>query len=369
MQSAVTGVGAILREELAELVAYVPKAPPGIEIRLDANEAPPCGAPELRAALRAALDEVWLERYPDPRALELRAALGARWGCDPEALVVGTGSDELIALLATACARPRAGLPQPVLVTPTPTFVMYRVTGRAHGFKIVEVPLDRAWRVDVPAMTRAIDMMKPNVVFVATPNNPTGVRESREALAELARAAATIGALVVVDEAYADFASESAASLRAEHANVAVLRTLSKIGLAALRIGALEASPEIVSALNKARQPFNVDALAQAAAVRILRDAGAAVDAHVASIRAERARVFQAIGALERVEAVASEANFHWLRTARPAGEVFDALVARKILVRSFHERGGRLAHQLRVTVGSPGENDRFLEAIAACAG
>jgi histidinol-phosphate aminotransferase len=362
-------LSAIFREELAELTAYVPKSPPGIQIRLDANEAPPCNAPELRAALRHASEEVWLERYPDPRAVELRAALAERWGCNPDELVVGTGSDELIALLATACARPRAGLPQPVLLTPTPTFVMYRVTGRVHGFKVVEVPLDRAWRVDVPAMARAIDVMKPNVIFVATPNNPTGVREARESLAALARAAGEIGALVVVDEAYGDFATESGASLRAEYPNVAILRTLSKIGLAALRIGALEAGPEVVAALDKSRQPFNVDGLAQAATVRILRDAKGAVDAHVASIRSERARVFAALAAMDRVEALPSEANFHWLRTARPAGEVWQALVEQGILVRSFHERGGRLAHQLRVTVGSPGENDRFLEAIARCAG
>lgn len=368
MQPVVSALDGIFRDELAELAPYVPKSPPGIEVRLDANEAPPCHAPELRAALRAAADEVRLERYPDPRQTELRALLAARYGCDPAALVLGTGSDELIALIATACARPRPRLPQPVLLTPTPTFVMYRVTGRAHGFKIVEVPLDAAWRVDSKSMMRAIEMMTPNVIYVATPNNPTGVREPRETLAELARAAAAIGALLVIDEAYGDFATESAADLRRDHENVAVLRTLSKIGLAALRIGSLEAGPAVVSALDKARQPFNMDALAQAAAVHILRDAGDAVAAHVAQIRAERARVAGALATMERVDVVPSEANFFWLRTARPAGEVWDALVKEGILVRSFHERGGRMAHQLRVTVGTAAENDRFLEALSRCA-
>ncbi len=369
MQPGASPLRAIFRDELADLAPYVPKSPPGVEVRLDANEAPPCAAPELREALRAAAAELRLERYPDPRATELRALLAARYGCAPDDLVCGTGSDEVISIVATACARRRERLPQPVVLTPTPTFVMYRVTSRAHGYKVVEVPLDRAWQVEVPVMVRAIEMMTPNVVYVATPNNPTGVREPIETLRAVATAAEAIGALFVIDEAYGEFANESAAALRREFTNVGVLRTLSKIGLAALRVGTLEASTEVVSMLERARQPFNMDALAQAAAVRILRDAGAALEAHVAAIRAERTRVFTELRAMDRLDVVPSEANFHWVRTARPAGEVWDELVAAGILVRSFHERGGRLAHMLRVTVGTAAENDRFLGAIRRCAG
>ena len=367
-------VAPILREELADLAPYRPVDVPGIEVRLDANEAPRCEAPEIAAAVRRAVERVALERYPDPRATELRELLGARYRCDPDALIVGTGSDEVIALVATAFARPRAKegggtLPKPVLVVPTPTFVMYRVTGRAHGFKVVDVPLDDAWFVSLRSLRAAIDMMRPNVVFVATPNNPTGVREPHATLAAIAEACASIEALFVIDEAYGEYASDSAASLRREHENVAVLRTLSKIGLAALRIGSIEAAPDVVLALDKVRQPFNLSSVAQAVTCAVLREASDALEDHVNLVRGERARVYQELTRMSGVRPTPSEANFHWIRTERPADDVFRELAEAGILVRSFHERGGRLAQQLRVTVGTKAENDRFLEAMKRCAG
>jgi len=353
---------ASLRPELAELVAYAPATPPGVRVRLDANEAPP--APEaVREAARAAVARVALERYPDARALELKEAIAARTGAPASSLVVGTGSDELIALLATAMARPRGRMPSATVLAPTPTFVMYGVTARAHGLRAVSVPLDAAWDLDLAAMTKAVDVVSPNVVFVASPNNPTGNRMSRDRLEALAAAAQD--ALVVIDEAYVDYTSEgSLRALRERFPNVAVLRTLSKVGLAALRVGWVEASEEIVSALDKSRQPFNVSATSQAAAAAVLREAWDAVREHVGEVVAERARVAREIDAMRGAKAHPSEANFVWIETEGPAAGVHEAMLARGVLVRSFHAAGGRMARHLRATIGTRDENDAMLAAL-----
>jgi histidinol-phosphate aminotransferase len=357
----------ILRPELAELAAYVPANPTGIRVRLDANEAPPVPA-AVHDAVSGAVARVPLARYPDARAMELKEAISARTGAPVASLVVGTGSDELISLIATACARPRGDRGPATFVAPTPTFVMYRVTSRAHGIRAVDVPLDAAWDLDLAAMTKAVELMQPNVVFVATPNNPTGNRVTRERLLALIEVAKD--SLVVVDEAYVDYAKDgSLRELREKYANVAILRTLSKLGLAALRVGWLEADESIARAIDKARQPFNVSATSQAAATAVLREAWAPVKEHVAVIVAERERVVAAMREMKTLEPLPTEANFVWVRTEKDSRVVHEGLVARGVLVRSFHTAGGRMAKHLRVTIGTRDENDAMLAALAeACA-
>jgi histidinol-phosphate aminotransferase len=304
-----------------------------------------------------------LERYPDARASELKARIAERTGARPESLLVGTGSDEVIALLMTALARPQARAPQPVVLVPTPTFVMYKVTARAHGWKVVEVPLDPAWDLDSSAMTRAIEVTVPNLVFVASPNNPTGNAMSEDRIAALALGAPE--ALVVVDEAYLDYSGKpSLRRWRERFPNLAVLRTLSKVGLAGLRVGWLEADEALVAEIDKVRQPFNVSTTTQAAAAAVLAEAWTEVQAEVAAVVRERERVARAVAALPGFDVTRSDANFLWIGTPKPARETFDALLARGVLVRSFHGAGGRLANRLRVTVGTPEENDAFLEAL-----
>jgi len=361
----VTFVTEIARPELADLTSYVPEARAGIRVRLDANETPPCAAPAVRDAVSRAIGGVALERYPDARALELKRAISARTGANVDEIVIGTGSDEIISLIATAFARPRPKAPQPVVLVPTPTFVMYRVTARGHGWKAIEVPLDAAWDLDVKSMIRAIEFGSPNVIYVASPNNPTGNRVSEASLRGVIAAAPT--ALVVLDEAYVDYAGPSLRAMRAEMPNLAVLRTLSKVGLAALRVGWLEADPSVVGALDKVRQPFNVSASSQAIATAVLRDAGGEISAHVASIIAERERVSGEIAAMGRFTVTPSAANFVWVKTPNPAVDVFEHLARAGILVRSFHASGGRLATQLRITIGTPRENDELLEALRSC--
>ena len=403
--SVLEALGQLLRPELAELVAYVPHDPPGIEVKLDANEAP---APSIavREAVARGVASVALERYPDPRAGRLKDAIAKRTGAKVEDLLVGTGSDEVIALVTNALAWPRRRNTQGVILTPTPTFVMYRITARAHGLKPVEVPLDASWDLDVAMTKKAIAMMQPNVVFIASPNNPTGNAMSRDRLEEIVKAAGQGeggvstgsgsgsgsgsgekakaamaamllsakgsdagggGAFTIVDEAYVDYAGPDASvrSWRERHPHLGILRTLSKVGLAALRVGWLEADAGLVAEIDKTRQPFNVSATSQAAAAAVLEDAWDDVLAGVARVVAAREKLAAAISAIEGFSVTPSSANFVWVKTPIPSEEVMEILVSDGILVRSFHKVGGRLGAQLRITVGEDAQHERLLASLA----
>jgi histidinol-phosphate aminotransferase len=276
--------------------------------------------------------------------------------------MIGTGSDEVISLVLNALARPQGKSPQGVVLTTTPTFVMYRVTARAHGMKTMEVPLDADWDLAIDGMKRAIDTLTPNVVFVASPNNPTGNRMSEDRIVALCEAARS--SFVVLDEAYVDYAGASLRSLRARFPHLGVLRTLSKIGLAALRVGWLEADAELVREIDKGRQPFNVSATSQEAAAAVLTEAWGAVEGEVRRVLVERDRMAAAIAAIPGFAVGRTDANFLWVKTERPAKEVVDRLASRGVLVRSFHAQGGRMAHQIRVSIGSERDTGLLLEAM-----
>lgn len=356
-------LAALLRPEIEELRAYVPEVPPGIRVKLDANEAPPSASLLVREVVGRAVASVALERYPDPRALRLKDAIAKRTGASAHELLVGSGSDELISLLMTALARPREKNPQPVVVTPVPTFVMYRVTARGHGVKPVEVPLDASWDLDVSMMKRAIEMMRPNIVFIASPNNPTGNVMSPRRLRDVITAAS--GALCVVDEAYVDYAKEgSVRGFRDDYPNLAILRTVSKVGLAALRVGWLEANASLVDEIDKVRQPFNVSATSQAAVAAVLEDAWDEVQADVARVVRARDELTRSLAEMKDVIVTPSGANFVWVKLPVPSETVHASLVRDGVLVRSFHASGGRLASQLRVTVGTDAENEALLAAM-----
>ncbi|WP_437321881.1 histidinol-phosphate transaminase [Sorangium sp. So ce385] len=357
-------LSALLRPELAELHAYTPVAG-HFPVRLDANESPPLLSAEARAALaRAAVPEDW-GRYPDARLVELREAIAARCGVEPDEVLPGVGSDEVISILLTALSRPRPGADAASIVTTSPTFVMYKLSARARGMRAVEVPLDAGWDLDVAGLVRAVEFARPSVVFIASPNNPTGALASADRLEAVIAAASD--ALVIVDEAYIDFAPRDQLALVRKHPNVAVLRTLSKIGLASLRVGWLVGDRGLVAELDKVRQPYNLPVPSQRAATFALRELGGELRRAAAFITEERERLARGLTELG-LSVAPSHANFLWVGTRRPAGEVFEALAARGVLVRSFHAAGGRLAHRLRITVGLREENDRLLAEIAACA-
>ncbi len=356
---------------LAELQAYVPDQET-VPVRLDANEAPallPTLSVEERALWDRTLSEVEPARYPDVRARALRRAIAHRGGVDPEGLVIGCGSDEVIAILLAALARPVSGPPK--IVIPSPTFVMYRISARVHGYEVCEVPLDARWDLDRPAMLAALERERPAVVFLATPNNPTSGAYAYESVAAIAEAAARIDppSLVVVDEAYLAFrqagadpwAGRTGLELLARHANVVVLRTLSKIGLAALRVGYAVAHPLLARELEKARLPYDLPAHSQVAATLALGALAPAIDRHVAAIGRERARVVAALQSRSGVECDAerTHANFAWVR-ADGAADLAAGLKQKGVLVRTFKAYPDRF----RVSFGSEVENARFLAAL-----
>lgn len=331
---------------------YVPADPPGIRWRLNANEAPPLDHPHVRAVVREALASVDLSRYPDARAYALRSAIASHVDARVEEVVVGAGSDELVALLASLCARPREGRTAPCLVTPWPSFPMYRHHAAVRGWEVATVPLDSAHHVDLAAVEEACRIHQPNLVFLASPNNPTGTLVDDEAVAALAvRRPETV---FVLDEAYAPYRDEPPGR-SAVADNLVRLGTLSKVGFAGLRVGWALASAPLARGLEAVRPTFNVSALSQAVAAAILSRCRDEVAAHVALLRGERDRL-QRLLAQRGARVTPSQGNFVWVGTALAPDEVARRLAAAGVLVRAFPTG-------LRVTVGPRAAMDALLDA------
>jgi histidinol-phosphate aminotransferase len=294
-------------------------------------------------------------RYPDGGASAVRDALQKRLtrhdGLD---LILGNGSDELIQIIALALARPGA-----VMLAPEPTFVMYRCCALFAGMRFVGVPLTEQFELDIDAMEAAIARERPALIFLASPNNPTGNLFAADHVERVIRAAP---GLVVVDEAYGAYTYESFLTRLRDFPNLLVLRTLSKIGMAALRLGYAVAAPEWIAELNKVRAPYNLNALTQAAAQVLLAE-GAMLAQHTATIKAERMQLAAALSALPGLTVFASQANFLLVRVP-DAGKWFDGLRAAGILVKNLHGSHPALANCLRITIGTPAENDMLIVAL-----
>lgn len=351
----------ILRDELGELRPYAPEAG-SYAVRLDANEAPPLLSDKAKKLLVETAGKVLLERYPDASQKELRKAIAKNMGVDPQRVLAGVGSDEIIALLLTVATRVRSRAPAPTMLTTTPTFVMYRLAARVRGQRVIEVPLDDEWDLDQEALLRAVEMGTPNLIFIASPNNPTGTLMSASRLEALATAAKD--SLIVVDEAYINFADRDQLNLLERFENVVILRTLSKVGFAALRVGWIVGHPGLIAELDKARMPYNLPTMSQALATVVLSDLGPEIESIRAHVIAERARLVETLSDVHDLAIAPSQANFLWLRLPGAADETFEKLRKRGVLVRSFHGRGGRLERCLRVTIGTPKQNDQFVEAF-----
>ena len=354
----------LLRPELAELKAYVPAPIPPGAVRLDANESPWALSPEARASLVAVLARLDLHRYPDVRATALREAIAADQGVNPDALVFGCGSDEVIALVLNALSAPRPGASHATALFPTPTFVMYRQTALSLGVRPHGVALDEAFDLALDPLLADLRRLRPNVVFLASPNNPTATLFSHDRLVAVLEA--STDTLVMIDEAYAAFSGVRYGDLAARFPHVARLQTLSKVGLAALRVGWAFLPPGIAAAVEKVRQPYNLNALSQVAALHCMTTLRPEIDAAVQRITSERARVEPLLRAIDGLSVTPSAANFWWIAVPDDAARVSDAMRVRGVVVRSFHAHGGALTRRLRITVGTPAENDRMLDALRA---
>lgn len=347
-----------VRPEIRALSAYhVPD--PGACIKLDAMENPYRWPDDVVSAWLERLQEVPLNRYPDPSARRLQDALRVAMQVPHDmAVLLGNGSDELIQMIVQTVAAPGR-----TILAPEPTFVMYRMIAQVLGLNFAGVPLKDDFALDVDAMLEAIDLHQPAVVFLAYPNNPTG---NLFDAAAVRRILAEAPGLVIVDEAYAAFASDSFMDALGEFPNLLVLRTVSKMGLAGLRLGLLAGPTAWLNEIDKTRLPYNINVLTQASAEFALEHRDV-LDAQTARIRADRATLLAALNTLPGLTVYPSEANFILFRT--PAGRataIFDALRERRILIKNLSPAGGALADCLRVTVGTPDENAAFLDALRA---
>ena len=347
----------LMRREVLAQPAYAVAESAGM-IKLDAMENPYAWPGELRMAWLEALSDVELNRYPDAGAGAVTAAIRAAHQIPEEAgCLLGNGSDELIQILISAVQA--SGRP---LLSPIPTFVMYEVLARAAGVPFVGVPLKSDFDLDGAALLRAVEEHRPALVFLAFPNNPTGRLYDPGLVAEVA--AANPG-LTVIDEAYAPFSSHSFLSQAGGTSGLMVMRTMSKLGLAGLRLGYLAATREWADALDRLRLPYNINALTQRSVSFALAHA-AVLDEQAHMLREQRARVSVALVSLPGVRRVIpSDANFILFEVVRGRGHaVFEFLRASGILIKDVGRAGGALTDHLRVTVGTAEENSAFLTAL-----
>ena len=345
-----------IRPEVQGLTAYhVPD--PGRLIKLDAMENPYHWPAALVDKWLEVLRDVELNRYPDPGAAALSAQLRQSMQVpDGLQVVLGNGSDELIQMLALAVSGPDR-----VILAPEPAFVMYSMIATFAGMRYRGVPLAEDFSLDVEAMLEAIADTQPALVFLAYPNNPTGTLFSREAIEAVIEAAP---GLVVIDEAYAPFTDASFMPRLGEFSNLLVLRTVSKMGLAGLRLGLLAGPAAWLGEIDKVRLPYNINVLTQASALFALQHQSV-LDSQTARLRRDRAQLFAALEAIDVLEVYPSEANFILFRA--PSGQgpaLFEGLRTRGVLIKNLDGAGGRLRDCLRVTVGTPEENAAFLAAL-----
>lgn len=357
-----------IRPDVQAMHAYAVQDASGL-IKLDAMENPHRLPPELRAELGRRLGEVALNRYPGARVQALQQALLAHDAPPPGwSLLLGNGSDELISLLALACAQPGASV-----LAPEPGFVMYAMSAQLQGLAYHGVPLRPDFELDESAMLAAIERHRPAIVYLAYPNNPTGTLWDAGVMARLIAAQGAQGGLVVVDEAYQPFALHSwmqpARAAPAQHAHVLIMRTLSKFGLAGVRLGYLMGDARLIAHIDKVRPPYNVSSLNAECALFALEHAHVFA-AQAADIKAQRQRLLERLAALPGVQAVPSQGNMLLARVASDdagAQRVFDALKARGVLVKNVSRMHPLLRGHLRLTVGSADENTQLLAALQAC--
>ncbi len=349
-------VARLVRPEIRATRAYA-VADAGGRIKLDAMESPYPLPPEIKQAWLDTLRAVEVNRYPDADARALKQSLREAMAIPADMeLLLGNGSDELIQVVLLAVARPGS-----YVLAPTPTFVMYEVITNAVGMDFVGVALTEDFGLDGVAMRTAMRRYEPLVTFIACPNNPTGNLFATDAVEELVSDAP---GLVVIDEAYFAFTDSSYIDHLHRYDNLLVLRTLSKMGLAGLRLGLLAGAPAWIEELNKVRLPYNINSLTQASAQLMLKRREFIAE-QVRQTRSERQRVFTALSDLAGVRVWPSETNFILFRVqSREAKDVYEGLYAAGVLVKNLDPQGGALHACLRVTIGTPVENDAFINAL-----
>jgi histidinol-phosphate aminotransferase len=357
MSSLQQRIAATLRADVAGMHAYAIQASDGL-IKLDAMENPFSLPPALQQALGERLGRAAINRYPQASVValaeELTAYVGLPQGCR---LMLGNGSDELIDLLSVACDVPGA-----TILAPVPGFVMYAMSAQLRGLQFVGVPLTADFELDEAAMLAAIEQHRPAITYIAYPNNPTANLWDDAVIDRIVAAVGAQQGLVVFDEAYQPFAARCRLASLAQHDHVLVLRTLSKFGLAGVRLGYLCGRTELIDQIDKVRPPYNVSVL-NAECARFALEHAAEYARQAALIKAERDRLQAALATVPGLRAYPSEANMILVRVPDSA-RAFAGMKARGVLVKHVAALHPLLANCLRLTVGAPDENDAMIRAL-----
>ena len=345
-----------IRQDVKSMHAYAIQDSRGL-IKLDAMENPHTLPPDLKRQLGERLADVALNRYPGDRVNDLRRALAAHAGM-PEGfdIMLGNGSDELISLLAMACDVPGASI-----LAPLPGFVMYGMSAQLQGLKFIGVDLTPDFELDERAMLAAIEQHQPSIVYLAYPNNPTANLWDDAAIERIVTAAP---GLVVIDEAYQPFSSRSYIDRVAKHSHVLLMRTMSKFGLAGVRIGYMMGPRELIAEVDKVRPPYNISVLnCEAALFALAHQDEFARQAE--DIRRQRQVIQTVLAAMPQVKAWTSDANMILVRVP-DAAKAFDGMKSLGVLVKNVSKMHPMLANCLRLTVGTAAENERMLAALQA---
>jgi histidinol-phosphate aminotransferase len=346
----------VFRRDVQSMHAYAIQPSSGL-VKLDAMENPHRLAAALQAELGRRLGALALNRYPGERVNDLRAALAKHAGMpDGFEIMLGNGSDELISLLAMACDVPGA-----TILAPVPGFVMYGMSAQLQGLKFVGVPLTPDFELDGQAMLAAIAEHRPAITYIAYPNNPTANLWNDAVIEKIVEAAP---GLVVFDEAYQPFASRSYLDRITRHSHVLLMRTMSKFGLAGVRIGYMMGPRALIAEVDKVRPPYNVSVLnCEAALFALEHDDVFAAQAQ--DLREQRAALQAALARLEAVKAWPSDANMILVRVP-DAQKTFEGMKSRGVLVKNVSRMHPLLANCLRLTVGTAAENSQMLSALEA---
>ncbi|HWJ03869.1 MAG TPA: histidinol-phosphate transaminase [Verrucomicrobiae bacterium] len=344
----------MVREDIKNLVPYEPHLYSNV-IKLDANENPHSFPEIVIREIFGRLNGEVFTRYPDPGGQQLKGRISDLIKTEPDNIVLGNGSDELIQLIMQTF-----GGPGKRVVIPVPTFSMYKIHGQITGTLPVEVQRNEDFSLNTELLLTEMNDPDTRVTFIATPNNPTG---NSVPLSQIEKLVRETGSLVVVDEAYIDFGGETALPLLNQYPNMIILRTLSKVALAGLRVGYLAAHKDVTRELLKVKQPYNVNAFSQLAAAVVL-DNWSTFRQQIGEITAERERLQEELAKIPGILNYPSDANFILFRVPGSPGKLHQELVEQGLLVRNSPGSTHGLDKCLRVTVGTRQENDLFLEKL-----
>ena len=323
-------------------------------IKMDANENPISLQEPLKKKLMEEMGRIDLNRYPEAGALKLRDRFARYYGVNKDMVMLGNGSDELIQTLCLTLKGKINGV-----LVPVPTFSMYKIIAVNTGNKVMEVPLDKNFDLDCDAIIERIKANFPALIFLSYPNSPTGNLFSRKKIETIIKK--TPG-MVVIDEAYASFSGQTLLPLLKKYDNVIFLKTLSKLGMASMRLGFLIGNPDMVAQLDKVRLPYNINSLSQTAANFFL-DYQDEFSKQVLEIIQRREELYLGLKEIAGIKLYPSRANFIFFSCAFDSNRIYNKLIAEGIIVKNLNVPP-LMPNCMRVTVGKSKENEAFLRVL-----